>query len=88
MFDGILSWVRPKIFFPIAAMVYGLLRVANAYVDSVNAGHPMTIAHLAGFAVGVLLVWGFAGLVVGYGLDILERRVARAARGEAPEAAE
>ncbi|MBS8228104.1 hypothetical protein [Vannielia litorea] len=79
MFDRILSRLKPKVFFPIAAMIYGLLKVANAYLASVNAGAPMTTAHLMGYALGVLLVWGFAGLLVGYGLDMLDKRIAREA---------
>lgn len=77
MFDRIFSKLKPKIVLPIAAMIYGCLRIADAYIDSVNAGEPMSGAHLSGYALGVLLVWGFAGLAVGYGLDMIDKRAAR-----------
>ena len=79
MLDRIFRKLKPKLIFPIAALLYGTFRVAVAYMESMKSGNEMSGAHLAGYALGALLVWGFVGLLLGFGFDWLDKREARKA---------
>ncbi len=79
MFDRLRDKLKPKIVLPIAGMAYGGFRALGAYSDSLQSGSPMTTAQLAGYALGALLVWGFAGMLLGYGVDLIDKRSRKAA---------
>ncbi|MCO6383102.1 hypothetical protein [Oceanicola sp. 502str15] len=86
MFRKIYDCINPMVVIPICGVLYGLIRGAGAYFDSVNAGDAMTPPQIAGYMLGAVFVWGLAGLAVGWAFQWLEKRGARReARAGEPE---
>lgn len=79
-----LDRIRAKLLLPVAGALYGGMRAADVYAQSVESGHEMTLPHVAGYALGAVLVWSLAGLLAGLLLD----RVGRRRAGSEPKAVE
>ncbi|SIN80242.1 hypothetical protein [Vannielia litorea] len=77
MLRRIYDSMNSMVVIPLCGVLYGLVRAAGAYTDSVEAGAAMTAPQILGYTLGAVFVWGLAGLTVAWLLERLERRGAR-----------